>query len=177
MGRQRILVFLILASLAVLAITLMPSTVSATNQTGQVHWVPFHHNGPTFYCLAVGCDRPPETVRATLLDFFGNLALLIPFGALMTAAMQQKTRTFWARVLMVFCAGLLFSLVIETTQYWLPTRSSDVDDVILNSTGAVMGALLFPVLQAGNKLIIVYQRSLGTSSLILRLSSRIYLSQ
>jgi VanZ family protein len=36
------------------------------------------------------------------------------------------------RVLLVFGAGLLLSALIETAQLWLPTRCTDVNDVIFN---------------------------------------------
>jgi glycopeptide antibiotics resistance protein len=39
-------------------------------------------------------------------------------------------------------AGFLLSLSIELAQLAIPTRATDVDDVILNTLGTAIGALL-----------------------------------
>ncbi len=76
------------------------------------------------------------------VDLLGNIVLFLPIGVLLSMALKRETHSTWARVLLVFGAGLLFSAFIETTQLWLPTRSADVDDVIFNSCGALLGAML-----------------------------------
>ena len=65
-------------------------------------------------------------------------------------------------MLLVLGAGLLISVLIETTQFWLPTPSADVDDVICNSSGALLGAILALTfrIRPGYQ---IYARSLATS--------------
>jgi glycopeptide antibiotics resistance protein len=46
-------------------------------------------------------------------------------------------------ILIAVFAGFLLSLMIEILQAWLPSRSSDVFDLVLNTTGAFLGAVIY----------------------------------
>lgn len=52
--------------------------------------------------------------------------------------------------------GLLFSLFIETMQYILGTGISELDDLILNTLGAVIGAWIVGILQGKFRMRNVY---------------------
>ena len=69
------------------------------------------------------------------LNLVGNIGMFVPVGALV-AWLARRWRVVKATVV-----GALFSLGIETTQLSLG-RVGDVDDVILNTSGALVGALL-----------------------------------
>jgi glycopeptide antibiotics resistance protein len=71
----------------------------------------------------------------------GNVLLLLPLGLLGPLALPWLAR--WWRVLLV--AGL-FSVCIELIQLAIPDRSADVDDVLLNSIGALLGYVLLRAL-------------------------------
>lgn len=81
--------------------------------------------------------------RVTLQVLF-NVVLFVPWGVM--------ARGFWGRSVAVSTAtGLLVSLAIETTQlsgvwgiYACAYRVGDVDDLITNTSGAFLGALLAP---------------------------------
>jgi len=73
----------------------------------------------------------------------GNLGLLLPVGLLGPLVFPTLGR--WWRVLLV---ALAISVAIETTQLWIPDRSADIDDVIVNVTGAMVGYLLFRMVGA-----------------------------
>jgi glycopeptide antibiotics resistance protein len=64
----------------------------------------------------------------------GNLLLLLPVGLFGPIALPWLNR--WWRVLLV---ALVLSACIETAQLWIPDRSADVDDVMLNAFGALLG--------------------------------------
>ena len=64
----------------------------------------------------------------------GNLLLLLPVGLFGPIALPWLGR--WWRVLL---AALIISVAIETAQLWIPERSADVDDVMLNVIGALLG--------------------------------------
>jgi len=74
-------------------------------------------------------------------QIMGNLALLFPFGIYLPL-LFPKMNTFF-RVLVI---SLLFSVIIETIQLITRFRVADVDDVLLNTTGAVLGFILFKLL-------------------------------
>jgi glycopeptide antibiotics resistance protein len=76
----------------------------------------------------------------------GNVAVFVPFGAaLAVATLLQPGRLrrtkFWPWWLKISLAGLALSLFIEIGQLAIPGRVTDIDDVILNTLGAAIGAL------------------------------------
>lgn len=70
-------------------------------------------------------------------NLLGNLALLLPLGLLGPIALPALDR--WWRVALL---ALLVSTAIELTQLAVPDRSADIDDVLVNVTGALLGFAL-----------------------------------
>ncbi len=64
----------------------------------------------------------------------GNLSLLLPLGLVGPIALPALGG--WWRVALV---ALLISAGIEAAQLSIPDRSADIDDVIVNVFGAVLG--------------------------------------
>jgi glycopeptide antibiotics resistance protein len=64
----------------------------------------------------------------------GNLGLLMPVGLLGPVVFPSLDR--WWRV---FLVALAISTAIEVTQLFIPDRSADIDDVIVNVLGATLG--------------------------------------
>ena len=73
-----------------------------------------------------------------LINIIGNIAMFIPVG-LVWPFCFQKLDTLGKTIL----AGAGFSLFIEITQLPFYDRCSDVDDLILNSAGILIGALIY----------------------------------
>jgi glycopeptide antibiotics resistance protein len=67
-------------------------------------------------------------------NLFGNLALLLPLGLLGPIALPALDR--WWRIALL---AILVSTAIELTQLAVPDRSADIDDVIVNGAGAILG--------------------------------------
>jgi glycopeptide antibiotics resistance protein len=67
-------------------------------------------------------------------NLLGNLALLLPLGLLGPIALPALDR--WWRIALL---ALLVSTAIELTQLLVPDRSADIDDVIVNVAGALVG--------------------------------------
>ena len=82
----------------------------------------------------------------------GNLLAFVPLGLLLPAA---NRRIVWPLVIL---AGFTLSAAIELTQYGLSLyvghgyRAADVDDVIVNACGTIVGLTLFAILQFGASL-------------------------
>ena len=74
----------------------------------------------------------------------GNLLLLLPVGLLGPIALPAMDG--WIRVLLV---ALGLSFAIEAAQLFVPNRMADVDDVLLNVIGALIGYLLFRIVRFG----------------------------
>ncbi|MCH1984082.1 VanZ family protein [Ruminococcus sp. OA3] len=77
------------------------------------------------------------------LNFFGNILMFIPLGFLLPM-LSRKFQKVGNAVL--FCAGT--SLLIEVLQLFL-TRGTDIDDLILNTLGGLIGFLAAMMLLAG----------------------------
>jgi glycopeptide antibiotics resistance protein len=75
-------------------------------------------------------------------NLFGNLALLLPLGLLGPIALPALDR--WWRIALV---ALLYSVAIELIQLAVPDRSADIDDVIVNVAGALLGFAVWRVVR------------------------------
>ena len=71
-----------------------------------------------------------------IINFIGNMAVFIPIG-LFPALLFRKAK--WYRSTLIGCA---FSVFIEVSQYFV-MRQTDIDDVILNTLGALWGYWLY----------------------------------
>jgi len=81
--------------------------------------------------------------KSFLIDFIINLLGFIPLGVTLCALFVQSGGIFQKKAI-IFSVVLCFfiSLCIETAQAWMPSRSSQGLDLILNTTGAFIGAIL-----------------------------------
>ncbi len=75
-----------------------------------------------------------EIRREALINFIGNTAMFIPIGIVWPSVFPQL-RSFGKAM----AAGVGFSLCIEILQLPFFDRVSDIDDLILNSLGYLMG--------------------------------------
>lgn len=78
-------------------------------------------------------------------NFFGNVVWFIPFGLIVPYLINRKHAIFITLIL-----GLIFSIGIETMQFFLETGVSHIDDVIFNGAGVILGYLLYDILKFGN---------------------------
>ena len=95
--------------------------------------------------------RPGAGIRAELdnvnhalgvVNVLGNVILFVPMGWLTAVLVLYEPSTDAMRGLRRgVLAGLALSVAIEMSQYMLG-RAADVDDVLLNSAGALVGAMI-----------------------------------
>lgn len=71
-------------------------------------------------------------------NLFGNVLLFMPFGFLLPYLIKPLHHWF-----IIACCSFLFSSAIEITQRYNRVGSFDVDDIILNTAGGIVGYLLF----------------------------------
>jgi glycopeptide antibiotics resistance protein len=79
--------------------------------------------------------------RHLAADTLLNVALFLPLGWLLHRAARQYGLAGSTSVLLIVAACALFSLSIETLQYFLDTRYSSILDVAMNTAGAAAGVL------------------------------------
>lgn len=75
-------------------------------------------------------------------DIVINIGGFIPFGFALSAFLASIGRVHRVRAWAIF-GGLCVSLAIETLQVYLPTRNSDLTDVLTNTLGASLGAAIY----------------------------------
>lgn len=72
------------------------------------------------------------------MNIIGNITMFIPVGIVWPICFK-KLDTIGKTIL----AGAGFTLLIEITQLLFFERCSDVDDIVLNTTGVAIGALIY----------------------------------
>lgn len=69
-------------------------------------------------------------------NILGNIMLFIPYGFLSSYLLKNK------KISVTFILSLIASVTIEVVQYYIG-RVFDIDDIILNVLGGIIGGLLF----------------------------------
>lgn len=87
-----------------------------------------------WYVVCHGSD--PALIRHCIINLAGNVLLFIPLGYWLVR-IWPKFRNFF--LFLATCAGLI--LLVETLQLFTLLGSFDIDDVILNLAGMILGYL------------------------------------
>ena len=111
----------------VLAATVVVGAAGTAAADRSLNLVPFRVFQETW-----GMPRPKKIAQT-----IANVVMFIPLGFMLPIAFRGM-RYFWKTALSL----TLFSLAIEITQYFTG-RSADVDDLILNASGGILGCLAF----------------------------------
>ena len=74
--------------------------------------------------------------RKFIKNILGNIMLFIPYGFLSSYLLKNR------KISITFILSLIVSVTIEVVQYYIG-RVFDIDDIILNVLGGIMGGLLF----------------------------------
>lgn len=105
-------------------------------------FTPISIDGTAPYLMPLGVGRVNLTRLALFnLGFLENIILTVPLGLLIKAALPKLP------LLGVSFVGLFVGSSIETTQYilshhFLINRSSDINDVLANALGILIGGIL-----------------------------------
>lgn len=118
--------------LTILVVTLWPGTAP-----NSANFVPFRRHGAAWSCLLSDCSGARESAAFLITDVIGNIVVFLPLGLTLAALV---TGSWWRRLWISSAAGGLLSLFIETLQFRMETRATDVDDLIFNTLGTAIGA-------------------------------------
>ncbi len=75
-----------------------------------------------------------------LIELIGNVVVFVPLGLTVMLALRDHPPI--KRLLLAVAAGAGLSMTIELAQIALPSRTSAISDLILNTTGTALGALV-----------------------------------
>lgn len=98
------------------------------------------------------------SLLGVIKNLFGNLVLLAPLGIFLPIFFEPIRQ-----VRKIVVAGFLVSLSIELSQFILKVRIFDVDDLIFNTLGVLVGFLVF----------LLFNKVSALSGLFARLSSKV----
>ncbi len=131
------IVMLVVVTGAIIAITVWMSGKSYSN----LEPIPFDD---IRYLIRRLAARPISThiLAVLIVPMIANVLLFVPWGFLTFIALYTLDRPTLQTYVLTILLGFSLTLGIEGWQYFLPSRVADINDVIWNTTGVVLGALL-----------------------------------
>lgn len=135
----RWLLFTLATGSAILFLTLQSDR---THGSAQINLIPFAEHGPALACFISGCRYFRQVFWFVIIDIVGNIIVFIPFGFGLTAALQAYHGKRYISNTIIL-SGFFLSLMIELTQLTIPSRTTDIDDLLFNTLGTIVGLTLF----------------------------------
>ena len=80
---------------------------------------------------------------SNLKDYWQNILLFIPFGFSVAIIVNTRQKSALKLIVVSFLASCLLSTGVEVTQLFLPSRISNLTDIIYNSLGGFGGGILY----------------------------------
>jgi glycopeptide antibiotics resistance protein len=137
--RELLLWMLLLYVAFLLYNTFEPLTILLNRQHQRANFVPLQGIAKMIENASIFDDK--VTQRIVFLNLAGNVLIFSPFGVAIPL-LEKRLNRGWLVVLL----GLAISLVIELAQTFLIARVFDVDDLILNAAGTLIGFLIYALL-------------------------------
>lgn len=109
------------------------------NEYTNYNFIPFK----TIYLYIMYYDK--FNLSTWLINLLGNIVVFIPFGILLPLLNMQLTKIF--KFLMTFITGIL---ILEILQITFEVGSFDIDDIILNSIGGLIGLAIYRIWLSNN---------------------------
>lgn len=131
------ILLLIATTIAIIAITVWMSGKSYAN----LDPIPF--DDIRYLARRLG-ERPISThiLAVLIVPMVANVLLFVPWGFFLFITLYTVKRPTLQTYVLTILLGFSFSLGIEGWQYFLPSRVADINDVIWNTTGAILGTFL-----------------------------------
>jgi hypothetical protein len=83
---------------------------------------------------------------AGLFDAFLNVLLFVPFGFGLAEKFRERGKSLAFTIALALASGAVFSYCIELLQFYIPQRDSGWEDVFTNTSGSVVGLVLYEIL-------------------------------
>ena len=85
---------------------------------------------------------PTRVFALIVVPIIANVLLFMPWGFLMFISLYTVERPTVQTYVLTVLLGLTFACAIEAWQYFLPSRVADINDIIWNTVGTFLGAIL-----------------------------------
>lgn len=140
MKRKRLMIvsrllFVLYMFLALYILLLSESFGRAVTDNYRYNLRPFVEIKRFYHLLGTGCHQK------AVLNLFGNIVCFTPFGLYLAVEMEKKKGLIFKVTLLTF----IFSLCVETVQLYFKIGIFDVDDLILNTFGGMLGGILYRI--------------------------------
>ncbi len=142
--RELLLVVFVVYVVGLGAATIFPLSMSSFSGTGSVSLVP---GLSTYRCFTHKGDTPAEELIFCFQNLIGNVVLFIPMG-LMLPLVSRRFRSIRSFVVAIVAISGAIEVVQFAERFLGTVRSVDIDDVILNLTGACIGYAVIRLLVA-----------------------------
>ncbi|HEX9982134.1 MAG TPA: VanZ family protein [Thermoanaerobaculia bacterium] len=131
------LLLLILATVAIAAVTLWMAGRSYEN------FEPIPFDDVRFLANRLG-TRPISTqiLAVLVVPIIANVLMFVPWGFFAFILFYTVDRPTMQTYILTVLIGFSLTLGIEAYQYFLPSRVADINDVIWNTAGTILGAIL-----------------------------------
>jgi hypothetical protein len=107
-----------------------------------INLMPMAEHGGALACLINNdCLFQRRAFWFLLIDVVGNIIIFVPLGFGLAGVLYQAN--LLKTIGLAALGGFSLSLMIELIQLAIPSRSTDVDDLIFNTLGTFLGALCF----------------------------------
>ena len=150
MKHELLLLLFVIYGTAVLAITIAPGSMHGFNQPQgpKVNVMPFLNTYHNFKNTLA--DPSGEATIDSLENIFGNFFLFTPLGILLPLIFSRINSVKQMAVIFLITA-VSIELIQLVLRRFGTYRTADIDDVILNTTGGILGWLIYAFIFKRNR--------------------------
>ena len=150
MKHELLLLLFVIYGTAVLAITIAPGSMHGINQPQgpKVNVIPFLNTYHNFKNTLA--DPSGEATIDSLENIIGNFFLFMPLGVLLPVIFSRINSAKQMAVIFLITA-VSIELIQLVLRRFGTYRTADIDDVILNTTGGILGWLIYAYILKSNR--------------------------
>lgn len=136
LGRTLLIIYLVLAIYFMFFAEMLDRTMVST---GYRYNLTFFKEINRFWAM-----RNDYGWHVTLVNLVGNVVCFMPFGFLLPTITKSK---MFKNVVVVTFYAMMFSMLIEVAQLISRVGAFDVDDILLNTIGGLLGYIIYITLK------------------------------
>lgn len=130
--------------LLVITVTFFPLVISVNRRSEPcMNIVPVFNTIKDIYEVPIGMES--YMVRFWIKNILGNILLLLPLG-IFIPMFFKRLRSFKSTVITCALVSLSIEVVQYISMYFGNFRSCDIDDIILNTLGGMIGFIIYKVI-------------------------------